>query len=89
MDNDKVILRKERAVARIVRNNPARLNAIWMAMWDSLDDVAEDCGMRVIVVSGAGGRAFSAGADISEFDRRDAEAKRCAAPLSWCAAPLS
>jgi enoyl-CoA hydratase/carnithine racemase len=47
-------------------------------MWDRLDqildDVAEDPSLRVVVISGAGGKAFSAGADISEFDRRHADA---------------
>ena len=59
MNNDQVILRKEGAVARIVLNNPARLNAISMAMWDRLDqildDLAEDRAVRVVVISGAGG----------------------------------
>jgi len=78
MDTGQVILRKDGAVARIVLNNPSRLNAISMAMWDRLDqildDVAEDQAVRVVVISGAGGEAFSAGADISEFDRRHADA---------------
>ena len=78
MDNDQVILRKEGAVARIILNNPARLNAISMAMWHRLgqilDDLAEDRAVRVVVISGAGGKAFSSGADISEFDRRHADA---------------
>jgi enoyl-CoA hydratase len=84
MDNGKLILRKEGAVARILLNNPARLNAISMEMWGSLDrmldDVADGRAIRVVVISGAGGRAFSAGADISEFDRRhaDGEAVRSA-----------
>jgi|SRR5215831_14150026 len=65
MDNDQVILRKEGAVVRIVLNNPARLNAISIAMWDRLDqildDLAEDRAVRVVVISGAGGKAFSSG----------------------------
>jgi len=44
MDNDKLILRKEGAVARIVLNNPARLNAISVEMWDSLDRILDDVG---------------------------------------------
>ena len=67
MDTDNLILRKEGAVARIVLNNPTRLNAISMAMWNSLDRilgvVAENSVIRVVVISGAGGRAFSAGGD--------------------------
>jgi enoyl-CoA hydratase len=49
-----------------------------MAMWESLDqmldEVSDDRALRVVVISGAGGKAFSAGADISEFDRRHANA---------------
>jgi enoyl-CoA hydratase len=78
MSDDQVILHKEGAVARIILNNPARLNAISMEMWDRLerifDDLAEDRAIRVVVIAGAGGKAFSAGADISEFDRRHADA---------------
>jgi len=44
MDNDMLILRKEGAVARIVLNNPARLNAISVEMWDSLDRILDDVG---------------------------------------------
>jgi enoyl-CoA hydratase len=79
MDTDKIVLRKEGAIARIILNNPARLNAIAIEMWQALetvlDDVAEDPGTRVVVITGAGGKAFSAGADISEFDRRHADAE--------------
>jgi enoyl-CoA hydratase len=78
MTEEKVILRQEGAIARIILNNPARLNAISMEMWNRLDQtleaVAEDRATRVLVISGAGGKAFSAGADISEFDRRHADA---------------
>jgi enoyl-CoA hydratase len=78
MDNEKLVLRKEGAVARILLNNPARLNAISMAMWERLDrmldDAAEDWAIRVVVICGTDGKAFSAGADISEFDRRHADA---------------
>jgi enoyl-CoA hydratase/carnithine racemase len=77
MGKDDITLRKEGALARIILNNPARLNAISMAMWDSidrvLDDLADDNATRVVIISGAGGKAFSAGADISEFDRRHAD----------------
>ena len=77
MTEEKVILRHEGAIARIILNNPARLNAISMEMWDRLDQtleaVAEDPATRVLVISGAGRKAFSAGADISEFDRRHAD----------------
>lgn len=58
-------------VATLSLSNPARLNAMTAAMWAAIPAhvaVAEaDPAVRVIVVRGAGDRAFSAGADISEF----------------------
>ena len=60
----------ERGVATITLNRPARLNAINLEMRDLLWTYLEACrdmpDVRVIVFRGAG-RAFSAGADISEF----------------------
>jgi enoyl-CoA hydratase/carnithine racemase len=74
---DRILLRREGAIARIVLNNPARMNAISIAMWEAadamLDELAYDAEIRLVVVSGAGGKAFSAGADISEFERRHAD----------------
>lgn len=60
------------AVATLVLSNPGRLNAMTAAMWAALPDrmaAAEaDPSVRVICVRGAGERAFSAGADIGEFE---------------------
>ena len=59
-------------VARVTLNQPARRNAMRLSMWeqmrDSLADLAQDSKVRVVVVTGAGDKAFCAGADISEFD---------------------
>lgn len=59
-------------IAWLVADNEARLNAWTLDMWRRLPalvrEAAEDAGIRVIVLRGAGERAFSAGADISEFD---------------------
>ncbi|MDZ7839847.1 MAG: enoyl-CoA hydratase [Gammaproteobacteria bacterium] len=69
-------------LATLILDNPARNNAISVGMWDRLlqlaDDLAARDGLRLIIFRGAGERAFSAGADISEFDqqRGDAEAVR-------------
>ncbi len=60
----------ERGVATITLNRPGRLNAINMAMrdllWEYFGACREIADVRVIVFRGEG-RAFSAGADISEF----------------------
>jgi enoyl-CoA hydratase/carnithine racemase len=68
-------------IAWIVISNPERTNALTAAMWDSLPAIlakteASDS-VRVIVLRGAGTRAFSAGADISEFQsQRTGDAAR-------------
>jgi enoyl-CoA hydratase len=60
-------------VLHIVIDNQARLNAFTMSMWAALPRLireAEQNGdVRVIVLRGAGDKAFSAGADISEFEQ--------------------
>lgn len=63
-------------------DNPGRNNAISVGMWQRLLELADELAarddLRVIIFRGTGQRAFSAGADISEFDqqRSDAEAVR-------------
>jgi enoyl-CoA hydratase/carnithine racemase len=74
LKTDKMIARKEGAIGWITFNNPARHNAVSLAMWQALhqivDDYAADDAIRVIVVEGAGGKAFVSGADISEFEEK-------------------
>jgi enoyl-CoA hydratase len=73
-----LLARQEGAIGWIVFNNPVRHNAVSMAMCRALLDVARafstDPGVHLVVVSGAGERAFSAGADISEFEAKRATA---------------
>lgn len=42
MNNDKIILRKAGMIARLVLNNPARLNAISMEMWQSVERIFDE-----------------------------------------------
>ena len=64
-------VRAEGPVAVVVIDNPARLNAMTVAMWRKLPELLAaldaDPTVRLIMLRGAGGKAFSAGADISEF----------------------
>ncbi|MCO6185973.1 enoyl-CoA hydratase-related protein [Rhizobium sp. L1K21] len=65
-------------VGNVLLNRPERKNAVNAAMWSALPDVLNwllGQNARVILLSGAGGKDFSAGADIVEFDthRKDAE----------------
>ena len=80
---DKLIAEKEGAIGWITFNNPARHNAVSMAMWEALSDVAQDYAadpaIRVVVVKGAGDKAFISGADISEFKERRSSPETVAA----------
>lgn len=71
MSTDKIISRVEGAVGHLVFNNPEKRNAVSMEMWeavgDAIDEFAANPDIRVLVVSGAGGKAFVSGADISKF----------------------
>ena len=73
---DKMLSRKEGGVGYLIFNNPARHNAVSLEMWDAtrriLDDFESDEAVRVMVVTGAGGKAFVSGADISEFEQQRA-----------------
>jgi len=65
--------RKDGAIGRMVFNNPARHNAVKLEMWQAipviLDLFEADDDIKVIVLAGAGARAFVSGADISEFEQ--------------------
>src|SRR5579864_8825392 len=79
----KMLAEKEGAVGRIIFNNPARHNAVSLDMWQAveqiMDDFEKDDAVRVIVVTGAGGKAFVSGADISEFKEKRANEEAAAA----------
>lgn len=68
---------KEGGIGRLIFNNPQKRNAVSLDMWEAavriLGDFEVDPAVRVVVVSGAGGKAFVSGADISKFDSERAE----------------
>src|SRR5271170_7435532 len=69
---DKMLSRKEGGVGIVTFNNPERHNAVSLEMWEAtkhiLDAFAADKEVRVVVLTGAGGKAFVSGADISKFE---------------------
>jgi enoyl-CoA hydratase/carnithine racemase len=69
---DKIVSSHEGGVAHIQFNNPAKRNAVsldmWQAVGSALDGFAADDRVRVVVLSGAGDKAFVSGADISKFE---------------------
>lgn len=62
---------RDGAIATVSLDNPDRLNALTVAMWQALarvmQELSADEGLRCIVLRGAGSRAFAAGADLAEF----------------------
>ena len=68
----KMIARKESGIGWMVFNQPEKRNAVsydmWVAIPKIMADFEADPEVRVIVLSGAGGKAFVSGADISEFE---------------------
>ena len=68
---DKLLARKEAGVGIVTFNNPERHNAVSLEMWEAttgaLTAFAADDEVRVVVLTGAGGKAFVSGADISKF----------------------
>jgi enoyl-CoA hydratase len=69
---DKMLSRKEGGVGYLTFNNPERHNAVSLEMWEAaagfLEDFKNDKNIRVVVLTGAGGKAFVSGADISKFE---------------------
>jgi enoyl-CoA hydratase/carnithine racemase len=67
----KVLSRKEGGVGYVVFNNPERHNAMSLEMWSEtgriMEEFKNDDSLRVVVLTGAGTRAFVSGADISRF----------------------
>src|SRR6202022_4168070 len=68
---ERMIAKKDGPIGWIEFNNPARHNAVSVDMWKSVPEIMtefeHDDQIRVVVMSGAGGKAFISGADISEF----------------------
>jgi enoyl-CoA hydratase len=73
---DKMLSRKEGHVGYVIFNNPARRNAVSLEMWEAtariLDNFGKDNDVRVVVLTGAGDKAFVSGADISRFENERA-----------------
>ena len=91
------------AVATLIISNPARLNALTVAMWQALQEHFEDLSrlstLRCVVIRGATPSAFSAGADISEFGETRTTYEQvvrfheetvlgCLAEITACPAPV-
>ncbi|HYX63943.1 MAG TPA: enoyl-CoA hydratase-related protein, partial [Burkholderiales bacterium] len=60
-------------------NNPERRNAVSLEMWQAIPEALagfeSDPQIRVVVLTGAGEKAFASGADISQFEKHRATAE--------------
>jgi enoyl-CoA hydratase/carnithine racemase len=69
--SEKIILEVRGQVGTITLNNPQKLNCMGFAMLEELDQAlikaASHKELRVLLIQGAGDRAFSTGADLKEF----------------------
>jgi enoyl-CoA hydratase/carnithine racemase len=76
MNFENIILEKKNAIAYVTVNRPKVLNALNMATMEELrtafHDIKNDKVIRVVILTGAGEKAFIAGADISELAKHDA-----------------
>src|SRR5881275_1082254 len=75
---ENIILEKKNSIAYVTVNRPKVLNALNMATMEELraafHDVKDDAGVRVVILTGSGEKAFIAGADIAELAKQDAVA---------------
>lgn len=70
--SDRLTARKDGSVGRMTFDHPERLNAVSLDMWRAIPEVmaefASDADIRAVAITGAGEKAFIAGADISQFE---------------------
>ncbi len=84
----KILLTVDDRIGIVTFNNPDKRNAMSLEMWEGLGQalvaLRDDPDIRVVVLTGAGDRAFVSGADISQFEqsRHNAEASEAYARKS-------
>ncbi len=71
MDNAEFLFEQDGPLATVTFNRPEARNAMTWAMYDGLEEACETVDktpeVRVLILRGAGGKAFVAGTDISQF----------------------
>ena len=74
----KMLASSEAGVGTVVFNQPEKRNAISVEMWEGFGQILEafaaDPAIRVVVLTGAGDKAFVSGADISQFEQQRGDA---------------
>ena len=76
MNFENILFEKKNSIAYVTVNRPKVLNALNMATMDELrtafHDIKNDAGVRVVILTGSGEKAFIAGADINELAAHNA-----------------
>jgi len=77
---DLIVISRDADIATVTLNRPDKLNALNRAMWEELGAamrrLSANEGLRCVVLRGAGGKAFAAGADIGEFATERANSRQ-------------
>ena len=77
---DSILCQRDGHVATVTINRPDKRNALdsaaWQALGDAFDDLSADRNLRCVVITGAGGKAFGSGNDISEFETARSNAEQ-------------
>ena len=72
-NQNRILVERSGPIGRIIINNEAKRNAMSLDMWQAIPaaikSLDEDFDIHVIVIIGAGEKAFVSGADITEFDK--------------------
>src|SRR5689334_14894845 len=75
MTYENVLFEKRNSIAYVTVNRSKVLNALNMATMEELraafTEIKNDAGVRVVILTGAGEKAFVAGADIGELAKKD------------------
>ena len=78
--NDHIIVETKAPVTTVTFNRPSQRNAISFDMWRQFSEIMKkldaDRSVRAVVVTGAGDEAFSAGADIQDFDEHRSDSTK-------------
>jgi enoyl-CoA hydratase len=78
LSTDKMLAKKDGHIGWMTFNNPERRNAMSLEMWEATAEIMDafqaDPEIRVVVMQGAGDKAFVSGADISQFEKERADA---------------
>ena len=91
--SEAVLVARDGDIATVTLNNPAKLNAVNVAMWrrlrEAMENLSADESLRCVVLRGAGDKAFAAGGDIEEFlSQRDTLEKALTYHEDWVAGAL-